>query len=151
MHFFIVAAISCPSITAYVCFNSMYFQLKIIGENIVILKCTPVMHPTEYIISPIQITNCLRHFSLIKKTHWMRYHRDPVRHDWNPSLLIQEVNLTAVPYQKKNQLFWVSMQKDFFLQFYVNSCNSLVLIYSYGFKERNNSFEGSYTFPYLKQ
>lgn len=43
------------------------------------------------------ITNCLRHFSPIKTTSWMRYHQALGTCDWNPFLLIQEVSLRAVP------------------------------------------------------
>lgn len=74
-------------------------------QNAIILESTPVRQPNDCIIHPPpQITHCLRHFSLIKKTHWMRYRQALVRHDWNPSLLIPEVNLTAVPETEKSIL-----------------------------------------------
>lgn len=73
------------------------------GNRIQLSECMPVRQRKGCIIyhSP-QITNSLRHFSLIKKIHWMRYHQAPARYDWNPSLLIQEVNRTAVPELEKS-------------------------------------------------
>lgn len=49
-----------------------------------------------------KITNCLRHFSPIKTTSWMRYHQALVKCDWNPFLLVQEVSPRAVPIIKRS-------------------------------------------------
>lgn len=120
--FCIVATLSCHSLTAYVCLSMCLSSWRLFGKHsTVILKCTPVRQPTDYIICPTPITKSLRHWTLIKKTHWMRYHQDLTRHDWNPSLLLLEINLRAVPEskkEKKKQLCWISLQLDIFVLFY---------------------------------